>query len=121
MKDVFKEIEVNGVKYPIVFNINVIEVMQEQYGSITEWAKIFEGEPRLKDVIFTFKECINEGIDIENEKNNANRPFLTLKQTGRILHTISDITTELKNLVTESNETGNEKNVITEQNPMENN
>ena len=29
--------------------------------------------------------AINEGIDLENEKNNTKKPFLTDKQVGRLI------------------------------------
>ncbi|RDU22758.1 hypothetical protein [Anaerosacchariphilus polymeriproducens] len=112
MKDVMKYIEAEGVKYPMAFNINVVEVMQEKFGTIQKWSNALEAkEPRMKDIKFTFTECINEGIDIENEKNGENRPFVTEKQVGRILGALTDDANGvIRDLVIESNDNGKEKN-----------
>jgi hypothetical protein len=123
MKDVLKHIDVDGVQFPLVFNINVIEVMQEKYGTIQKWSdalspaetvgedgKKIEVEPKMSDIKFTYMEAINEGIDIENEEKGENRPFVTLKQVGRMLAHIMDAKGTIQNLVIESNDDGKEKN-----------
>lgn len=82
------EIEVDGVSYPMAFNLNVMERIQEEYGSMTKWSELIspkDGEPNFKTVIFSFKEFINEGIDIENDDLDIKRPFLTHKQSGRLV------------------------------------
>ena len=115
MKDVRKDFTVNGVKYPLVFNLNVMQRIQEEYGSVELWGdytdgtengrKLFEekngagswdcldeeeqaelkGEPDAKSIIFGFGEMINEGIDMENEERGENRAFLTIRQVGRLV------------------------------------
>ncbi len=74
-------------KYPIIFTINVMEAVQEKYGSFNNWHKLVQqkGEPDIKAIKFFMLEAINEGIDIENEKTHENRAFVTDKQVGRIL------------------------------------
>ena len=43
MKEMRNEIEYNGKKYSIVFNLNVMEAIQEEYGTIGEWGKLTDG------------------------------------------------------------------------------
>ena len=98
MKDVTTSIEHDGVVYSIVFNLNVMQNVQQEYGSVSFWGDLTDGtyngkldyekkngegswedltddekiankgEPDAKAIIFGFTEMINEGIDIENEK-----------------------------------------------------
>ena len=55
---------------------------------------------------------LNEGIEIENEKNGTNEPLLTRKQVGRIITDIGleNATEALNSLVVESTENGDSKN-----------
>lgn len=88
MKDIKGSFEVNGVTYPIVFNLNVMQEIQEEYGTLEKWGDLTDGsdgEPDAKAVIFGFTSMINEGIDIENENANEDRKPLTRKQVGRII------------------------------------
>lgn len=113
MKDAFKTIKVNDKEYPMVFNINVAAVMQKKYGSMQKFADILspkKGEPSLDDVIFMYRECINEGIDVENEDKGEKRSFITDKQAGRIMSAMIDSAGTIKSLIAESNNTGKEKN-----------
>lgn len=87
-------IEYNGINYEVVFNLNVMEKIQEEYGSVEAWGELTEGaEPNAKAIKFGFTEMINEGIDIYNE-DNANkdnftpRNHFTLAQIGRIISNI---------------------------------
>lgn len=78
-----------GEEYALVFNLNVMETMQEQYGSVEAWGDLVEcEEPKAKDIKFGFTAMLNEGIDIYNEENDADRAFLTEKQVGRIISEI---------------------------------
>ena len=74
-------------KIPLVFNLNVMEEIQEQYGSLDKWGEITQGdgEPKVKDLKAGIIAMINEGIDIENEENGTNEPMMTLKQVGRLM------------------------------------
>lgn len=86
MKDVNGKIQYKDHEYTAVFNLNVMEVLQEEYGSVTAWAELTSGEePSAKAVIFGFTEMLNEGIDIENEDNGTDIKHLTQKQVGRML------------------------------------
>lgn len=66
-------------KYPIVFDINVIDEMQDEYGSIDKWQKKLE-EGNLKCVKKTFTSAINEAYDILGKDETV-----TEKQVGRLL------------------------------------
>lgn len=90
MKEMKNEIEYKGQKYSIVFNINVIKALQEEYGSFDKWTDLVQPKKKdeetdLKALIFAFKEALNEGIDINNEENGTDIKFLTEKQVGRII------------------------------------
>lgn len=89
MKDISETLEYNGKKYKIVFNLNVMEAIQEEYGSLDKWADLTDGgkddEPNAKAVIFGFTQMVNEGIDITNEEKGTEDKPLTLKQVGRML------------------------------------
>lgn len=117
MLDTLKHITVNGQQYPIAFTLNVMEKIQEQYGNISAWSKALQPEegqePQIKDVIWTFKEFINEGIDIENENTGEKRPFLTHKQVGRLISQIGfkEINDIIQSLTIESTVTEETKNV----------
>ena len=76
--------------YPIVFNLNVLEEIQEKYGSISEWGKVVEatdsdGVPKISDLKVGLCSMLNEGIDIQNESSQEKRNFVNLKQVGRII------------------------------------
>lgn len=108
-KLIFKEKE-----YPLVFNLNVMEEIQNEYGSLDKWGSLTDGkdgEPNAKAVIFGFTAMMNEGIDIENEENGTNKPFLTEKQVGRIIteYGIVEATKKLNNTVVDSTQS-TEKN-----------
>ncbi len=115
MKDINGQIQYKGVSYRLVFNLNVMEAIQEEYGTLDNWGALtdgtayaqkeyekagkkkpwdeltpkekaeFVGEPDAKAVIFGFTEMINEGIDIDNEENGTDIKPLTIKQVGRLI------------------------------------
>lgn len=105
-------IEANDRKYPITFNINVMEEIQEAYGSISAWGAIVEnaegGEPKVKDLKIGLMAMINEGIDIENEMTGENMPMVSSKQVGRIISErgFDAITRVIRNLTVASTNTG---------------
>lgn len=99
-------------RYPIVFNINVMEEIQEVYGSISQWGAIVEntesGEPKIKDLKVGLMYMINEAIEIENEERGENKPLLSLKQVGRLISDVGfeTITNIIKNISVASTNTG---------------
>ena len=116
MKDYKFTFEVDDKKYTLVFNLNVMETIQAKYGSVQKWGRLTDskkGEPNAKALIFGFTEMINEAIDMENEENNTSKPFLTLKQVGRIITKagIQESAKELNKAITESVKDEHPKNI----------
>lgn len=114
MKDINGKIQYNGIEYKLVFNLNVMEAIQEEYGTLDEWAKLTDGstgEPNAKAVIYGFREMLNEGIDIQNEENGTDIKPLTLKQVGRLITGVGlmEATTVLNDTVINSTQS-DEKN-----------
>ena len=106
MKDYKFEFEVEGVRYPLIFNLNVMETIQEEYGSLKKWGDLTDGktgEVNVKALKFGLAEMMNEAIDIENEENGTNRPLFTTKQVGRLITRIGieKATEKLNNAIVE--------------------
>ena len=115
MKDFEGKVNYKGRELKVVFNLNVMEAIQSEYGTLEEWGRLtdgvsyakreyeklnkeipwddldedekskYAGEPDAKAVIFGFTEMINEGIDISNEENGTDEKPMTLKQVGRMI------------------------------------
>lgn len=88
MKDVNGEIQYKDKVYKIVFNLNVMEAIQTEYGSLSAWGDVTgasDKEPEIKAILFGYEQMINEGIDIENEENGTDMPHLNHKTVGRIV------------------------------------
>lgn len=104
MKDFNGEIQYKDKTYKLVFNLNVMESIQNEYGSVEKWGALTDGtekgEPDAKAVIFGFTEMINEGIDIDNEESETKNPMMSLKQVGRLITEVG-----LKNATTVMNDT----------------
>ena len=108
------KINYKGKEYTLVFNLNVMGAIQDEYGTIDKWGKLSdgsEGEVDVKAVIFGLREMINEGIDIENEENGTDIKPFTLKQVGRIISEVGlqDATSAVNDTVLGSVDSG-EKN-----------
>lgn len=89
VKSAIQEIEYKGKSYRLVFDLNVMEAIQDEYGSIEAWGKLTEpddgGEPNIKALVFGVMEMINEGIDIDNDENGTDEKPLTHRKVARIL------------------------------------
>ena len=88
MKDINGKIQYKDKEYTLVFNLNVMESIQQEYGTLDRWAGLTDGksgEPDAKAVIFGIKEMINEAIDMENDEHGTDIKPLTHKQVGRII------------------------------------
>ena len=94
MRDISTKINFKGKDYTLVFNLNVMEEIQNEYGTIDKWGALCEPkkgenskvvEPDIKALKYGFCAMLNEGIDIDNEKNGTSDPPLTLKQVGRMI------------------------------------
>ena len=107
MKDFNGKIQYKGKDYRLVFNLNVMEAIQEKYCTVDKWAELTDGasgEPDAKAIIFGFREMINEGIDIANEENGTKDKPFTLKQVGRLITEvgIAEATATLNKTVVDS-------------------
>ena len=117
MIDTIKYIECRNIKYPLVFNLNVIEKIQDKYGSYEKWGEMTDGKEReinIGALKFGILEMINEGIDIENENNEVKREFVTSKQVGRLITELGmkNLTDKVQETVIESTKNEEEeKNV----------
>lgn len=116
MKEMRSEIEYKGQKYNVVFNLNVIEAIQKEYGTFDKWTNLVQPvkkgqEADLKALKFAFMEALNEGIDIDNEEKGADIKFLNEKQVGRIITEIgiANANNKLQEVVIESTK-NDEKN-----------
>lgn len=110
MREVSKMISYKGKDYKLVFNLNVMEVIQDEYKSLDEWGALTDGkagEVNVKALLFGLTAMLNEGIEISNEDNNTNEPYLTHRQVGRMLTEvgIKDMTSTMNELVVDSTET----------------
>lgn len=88
MQDIMKHFNAKGIEYPLVFNLNVMEKIQEKYGSYEKWGNLTDGkngEINIGALKFGILEMINEGIDIENENQEDKRNFMNDKQVGRLI------------------------------------
>ena len=107
MKEVLSKIEYKGKEYKIYFNLNVMEAIQQEYGTLDHWGSLTDGkggEVDIKALTFGFTEMINEGIEISNEDNGTNEPLLSRKAVGRMLTSIGldKVTEDLNDLIIKS-------------------
>lgn len=76
----------DGTKYPLIFTLNVMEDIQDKYGSLEEWMALIKAkEPSIKALKFGLGSMLNEGLEIENETAETKREMLNAKQVGRII------------------------------------
>ena len=115
--DKWPVIEYKNNKYNVVFDMNVIEALQNKYESFNKWSDLIQPtkqgqECNIEALKFGFCEAINEGIDIANEDGAELKP-LTLKQVGRIITDIglNEVNQKVQDAVIESTKSGEEKNV----------
>ena len=88
MKDYNFNFTVDGKVYPLIFNLNVIEEIQGEYGTISKWGELTDGkkgEVDAKALSFGLTAMYNEAIDIENEENGTQLPKMERKQMSRII------------------------------------
>jgi hypothetical protein len=86
-----KKLEYKGVEYELIFNLNVMEMLQDEYGSVEKWsAKAMESdEPNIKVLKHGFKAMLNEGIEIYNEDNpDKPKELVDDKKVGRIISSV---------------------------------
>ena len=113
MQEKIKHINADGTEYPIVFNLNVMEKIQEKYETLEKWGELTDGKLKeidVKALKYGITEMINEGIDIENEKREEKADFLSEKQVGRIITElgIKKMANDVQKTVIDSTKTDNE-------------
>jgi hypothetical protein len=107
IKEVSSKLTYKDKEYKLVFNLNVMEKIQDAYGTLDKWGELTDGangEVNIKALVFGITEMINEAIDIDNDDNGTKDPFVTHKQVGRILTEIGieKAAQNMNNLVVES-------------------
>ena len=106
MIDKITYLETDSEKFPLAFTLNVMEALQDEYGTLSEWSELIRNqkEPNIKALKFFITEAINEGIDIENEKSNEKRAPITSSKAGRIVTEIGlkKVANTITKMITES-------------------
>lgn|SRR5574344_1178452 len=116
MKDYKFNFELDGKTYSLVFNLNVMEAIQNKYGSVQKWGRLTDNkdgkEPNAKALIFGFTEMINEAVEMENDENGTEKSLYTLKQVGRLITKagIQESAKKLNTVITESVKDDHPKN-----------
>jgi hypothetical protein len=88
IKDYKFDLEIENKKYRLMFNLNVMQEIQEEYKTLEKWGELTDGksgEVNVKALIFGLTAMMNEAIEIENEEEGTNKPLLTKKQVGRLI------------------------------------
>lgn len=118
MREVSSKIVYKDKEYKIYFNLNVMEAIQEEYGTLEKWGELTDGkggETNVKALVFGLTAMLNEGIEINNDETGAKDPLLTHKQVGRMLTEvgIESTTAKMNDLVVDSakSEEDDSKNV----------
>lgn len=115
-KDLESVIEYKGKRIPLVFNLNVMQNIQIEFGTFDKWAQLTAGEDGkeidMRALIFGLCEMMNEGIDIENEEKGINEPLISLKQAGRIITAfgIANSTNVMQKTVVDASKDDSSKN-----------
>ena len=107
MKSKLQEIEYEGKTYKLAFDLNVMESIQDEYGSIEAWGKLVEpeeGEPNIKALVFGAMQMINEGIEISNDEDGTDEKPLTHRKVARILTAVGleSVTSKVQQTVFDS-------------------
>lgn len=116
MKDNAGKITYKEKEYKVVFNLNVMEAIQEEYGTIDKWTELTSGanqEVNVKALKFGYTEMLNEGLSIEAEENGEEYKPVSTTFVGRMLTDIGleEMTKTLQETVIESTKTDEGKNV----------
>lgn len=107
MKELSSKITYKDRDYKLVFNLNVMEEIQDEYETLDNWGSMTDGksgEVNIKALVFGITAMINEGIEIDNEENGTNEPPMSHKRVARIISEIgfSKVTKDMNELVVES-------------------
>ena len=80
IKDGRLPIEFNGREYHLLFSLNVIDEMQDKFGSFDKLNEVLSGKDSIKNIRWLLTLLINEGAGEGEEP-------LTEKQVGHMIHT----------------------------------
>lgn len=99
-------LETDLEKFPLVFTLNVMESIQNEYETLSNWSELIRSkkEPNIKALKFFITEAINEGIEIENEKSGEKRVSISSSKAGRIITEIGlkKVANTITKMITES-------------------
>lgn len=104
----------------LAFNLNVMALLQAEYGSVAAWVALLEdepdddgntkrgGEPDMGAFLKGFTFMLNEGVDIENETAKTPKAPYSERQVGRLIGKWGQdaVANAMKSAVTASTETG---------------
>lgn len=115
MKDNAGKVTYKEKEYKVVFNLNVMESIQEEYGTMDKWTELTSGangEVNVKALKFGYLQMLNEGLSIEAEEKGEEYTPLTSAFIGRMLTDIGldTMTKTLQETVVESTKTDEGKN-----------
>lgn len=115
MKDNASKIKYKEKEYKLVFNLNVMEAIQEEYETIDKWTELTSGldqEVNVKALKFGYREMLNEGLSIEAEEESKEFVPVSSAFVGRMLTDIGleNMTKTLQETVVESTKTDEGKN-----------
>ena len=106
MIDKITYLETDSEKFPLAFMLNVMESIQNEYETLSNWSELIRNkkEPNIKALKFFITEAINEGIEIENEKSGEKRVPITSSKAGRIVTEIGlkKVANTITKMITES-------------------
>lgn len=106
MIDKITYLETDSEKFPLAFTLNVMEALQDEYGTLSEWSELIRNkkEPNIKALKFFITEAINEGIEIGNEKSGEKRVSIASSKAGRIITEIGlkKVANTITKMITES-------------------
>lgn len=91
MKDISDTLTYKGKEYKLVFDFNVMQDLQDEYGTFNKWLEEAYGketnEPSVKALAFAIMSMVNNGIEIENEERKPEEAIkpITARQANRML------------------------------------
>lgn len=76
-------IKYNDKEYSLAFNLNVVDDLQDKWGSFDTWLeKLADSDIKfIKDIVMY---CVNEAIDIKNEEEGTKEKKITSRMAGRM-------------------------------------
>lgn len=115
MKENVEKIVYKEKEYKVVFNLNVMEAIQDEYGTLDKWTDLTSGvnqEVNIKALKLGFTQMLNEALSIEAEEKGEEYKPLTTAFVGRMLTDIGleEMTRKLQKTIIESTKTDEEKN-----------